>query len=253
MKKDIRYSYKRGSDRNIRAKAPTSIYQQAIFSCSLFNEIQDGYPVVNVDESIFNRSIKSNYSWLPVNKSSEIVNVDAQGRTTMIWALLSNGSWIWFLIDDTTTSQDFWLFLFILKTYIETNFLSRRERTTLILDNASIHLTRESKLTASRYDMKMLGIPPYWPHLAPVEFVFGLVKGFIKNSCQWKLIDYSKRSGKIAIMRGLECLTREKALRMWRKVIRIGRETILEVYEETKEASKDQPQNNVVGEEHKHI
>ena len=115
---------------------------------------------------------------------------------------------------------------------------------TLILDNASIHLARESKLTASRYCMKMLGLPPYWQHLAPVEFVFGLVKGFIKNSGQWKSIDYSKRSGKIAIMRGLECLTRAKALRIWRKVIRIGRDTILEVYEEVREASKDQHQNN---------
>ena len=206
-----------------------------------------------MDESSFNRSIKSNYSWLPINRSCEIVNVDDQGRTTMIWALFSNGSWIWFLIDDTTTSQDFWLFLFILKSYIETNFLSRRERTILILNNASIHLTRESKLTISLYSMKMLGLPPYcrtslWRNLFLI-----LVKGFIKNSDRWKSIDYSKRSGKIAIMRGLECLTRAKALRMWRKVIRIGRETILEVYKETREASKDQPRNDVVEEEHKYI
>ena len=46
------------------------------------------------------------------------------------------------------------------------------------------------------------------------------IKGFIKNSDKWKMIEYSKKSGKIVIMRDLECITREKELRMWLRVIK---------------------------------
>ena len=70
--------------------------------------------IVNIDESSFNRSVKLNYSWLSINKSSGIVNAEAQGRTTMILALLSNGDWMWVMVDETVTSQDFWMFLYLL-------------------------------------------------------------------------------------------------------------------------------------------
>ena len=202
-----------------------------MFSWSLFNELCGGVLLANVDESSFSRSVKSNYSWLPANRGSGIVNVNANGRTSMLCALLSNGSWIWQLVDETVTAQDFGLFLFLLSTYIKSNFPAFEERTTLVLDNASIHLTHSTKNIATKYGMKILGLPPYWPHLAPVEFVFGLVKGHIKNSDQNKSIDYSKRSGKRVIAAGLQYVTKDKALKMWRKTIRIARETILDAYE----------------------
>ena len=202
-----------------------------MFSWSLFNELCNDALLVNVDESSFNRSVKSNYSWLPANRSSGIINGNANGRTSMLCALLSNGSWIWLLVDDTVTAQDFGLFLLLLNTYIKSNFPTYEERTTLVLDNASIHLTNSTKNIATQFGMKILGLPPYWPHLAPVEFVFGLVKGHIKSSDQNRSIDYSKSSGKRVIASGLQYLTKAKVLKMWRKAIETARETIVDAYE----------------------
>ena len=231
LKQDLRYNYKRGGDRNIRAKDPWSIYKQAMFSCYLFEEIRSDALIASVDESSFSRSVKSNYFWLPSNRSSGIVNVTAQGRTSMIWALLSNGSWMWTLMDDTVTAQDFKIFLFLLKLYISSNWTSYAERIVLMMDNASIHLTTSNQSIAERHGMKILGLPPYWPYLAPVEFVFGVVKGHIKNSNQIKEVDFVKSSGKRAIASGLEYLTKEKVLNMWRRIIKIARETITDAYE----------------------
>ena len=63
--------------------------------------------------------------------------------------------------------------------------------------------------------------------MAPVEFVFGLIKGHIRNSDANKIIDISKRD----ITAGFECLTKENVLRMWKRVIILARETISDAYE----------------------
>ena len=187
--------------------------------------------IVKIDESSFNRSVKLNYSWLSINKSSRIVNVEAQGRTTMIWALLSNGDWMWVMVDETVTSQDLWVFLYLLQVYIDTNFRNLRAEITLLLDNAFIHLTEETKRVAAKYNMKMLGLPSYWPHLAPVKFVFGFLKGSIQNSDQKANVDFSKRSWRREIVNSLKYLTKEKVFKMWKGVIQTAREIILEVYQ----------------------
>ena len=61
--------------------------------------------------------------------------------------------------------------------------------------------------------MKIFWLPPYWPHLETVEFVFGLVMGHIKNSDQNKSIDYSKRSWKRVMAAGLQYITKEELSR----------------------------------------
>ena len=161
----------------------------------------------------------------------------------MIWGLLSSGDWIWLMANDTVNSQDFWVFLYILKIFLDSNYQNLLAKVTLLLDNASIHLTNEVKRIATKYGMKILGLPPYWLHLAPLEFAFGLVKGFIKNSSKNQGIDFSRSIGKRAIVNGLEYLTREKVIKMWRRIIQVSREIILDAYKGTRIHS-DIPKSN---------
>ena len=66
----------------------------------------------------------------------------------------------------------------------------------IVLDNASIHWTTAAKSTAKSYNMNINRLPPYFPHLDPVEFVFEMVKGHIKHQSSDEIIDYEKGSGK---------------------------------------------------------
>ena len=50
---------------------------------------------------LFNRSLKSEYSWLPKGKTSSIINNFAKGRYSMISAILTNGEFICSIIDET--------------------------------------------------------------------------------------------------------------------------------------------------------
>ena len=64
------------------------------------------------------------------------------------------------------------------------------------LDNTSIHWTSETMKTASSLGMKIVGLPLYCPHLTPAEFVFGMVKGYLRSRLSNKIVDYSGGSGK---------------------------------------------------------
>ena len=128
-----------------------------------------------------------------------------------------------------------------------------RAEITLLLDNTSIHLTEEMKRVTAKYNMKILGLPPFWQHLAPVEFVFGFLKGSIENLDQKDNIDFSKRSGKRAIVNILEYLTKEKVFKMWKGVIRTAIEFILEVYKEIRCQSTRPQLNEDADEEEKQV
>ena len=53
IKSKLRYSFKRGSTRNHRAKSDSSIYAQTIFSRELMNRILEDRLVLSIDESSF--------------------------------------------------------------------------------------------------------------------------------------------------------------------------------------------------------
>ena len=73
---------------------------------------------VNVDERGYNRSIKRNYSLLPLGLSNSIINDRLIGRTSIIFGLVSNCFWLWINVDKTTKKSDFWSFIMQLKKFL---------------------------------------------------------------------------------------------------------------------------------------
>ena len=192
IKNSLRYSFKRGSTRNSRAKSNTSVYSQAVFSSKLMARILEDRLIVNIDESSFGRSVRNNYSWLPKAQSSGIINVMWTGRTTLIWGLASNGDWICMTINKTTTTEEFCIFMFILRAYIDKCSFQRSKVVTATIDNAAIHLTKMSKSLWKGIGIELLGLPQYCPHLAPCELVFGMAKKIIINQMKYSGVDFSK-------------------------------------------------------------
>ena len=58
-------------------------------------------------KQIFNRSLRSNYSWLPVGKTNPIININAKGRWSVIAAIWSDGEFIIQILNSTVTSDLF--------------------------------------------------------------------------------------------------------------------------------------------------
>ena len=66
---------------------------------------------------------------------------------------------------------------------------------------------------------RIIGLPQYWPHLAPVKLVFGYVKTHIRRQYISKSVDYSKTSKKRTIIKSLEELASQDGYKMRKKVV----------------------------------
>ena len=137
-------------------------------------------------------------------------------------------------IDKTTTTEDFGVFMYILRSYINKYYDMKLKVITAIVDNESIYFTSLSKSLLRCLNIELLGIPQYCPHLAPVELVFGMTKRILIRQVPKEGVDFSKPEGQSAIIRALERLTNQKAFNMWKRVIGIWKTIVIEVWSKTK-------------------
>ena len=144
MKKELGYAFKRGSSRPIVSAKKESLYLQSIFSSRMLTAIHRKDFIINVDGSSFNRSIKNKYSWLPKGKSLPILNILWKGSANILLALSVDGTWFWMILNESNTHFTFWIFLFFLQNYVRLVWRNINFPIKLMLDNASIHLTRQT-------------------------------------------------------------------------------------------------------------
>ena len=196
-----------------------SKYVQSIFWSRILKELHKGKILINIDESSFTRSVKTMYSWLPSGKSSPILNINCQGRSSVIYGLISNSSWIWLIHDGTGTTTTFCFFLMILKQYVESIFENEVPELWVMLDNAAIHWTEVTRRTAAYYNFQMNYLPPYWPHLAPVEVVFGIAKRNLINLKTGVQVNFSKATGKKIIADSFNAIKPSTMSELWTRFI----------------------------------
>ena len=114
----MKYTYKKASSRSPIYGARRTQLTKALFWTELLSFIGKGEVVINLDESSFDRSTKSEFSWLPVEESCQIINDRLKGRASLILATWNTSEWLAMVVLDTIKSQKFWFFLKILKEII---------------------------------------------------------------------------------------------------------------------------------------
>ena len=228
VKKELKYCYKRGSSRSYLSINDDLKYWQSIFALRVLKNLSLGKIFINVDESSFTKSVKSNYSWLPVGESHPIVNTWGTGRAVVLFALISNGDWLWFISKRTTNSEVFWNFIILLAKYIELWMDFSASESELILDNASIHLSTVTKQITRKLGLRMWLLPQYSPNLAPVEIVFGMLKSKLRMKKSKQVIKFSMISGRKEICDALAGFTKVKVSRLWLVFVREAKKAILE-------------------------
>ena len=93
-----------------------------------------------VDETMFTKSVKQNYSLLPSEKRHPIVNQNWIGSSSVIHKLWLGGDWLWVIYQGSTASQRFDLFLLILREYWTKAYKIDSCWIKIIWDNASVHV-----------------------------------------------------------------------------------------------------------------
>ena len=236
MKKELRYDFKRGSSRTLASSKRELIYLQSMFSSRMFIAIHHKEFIVNVDGSSFSRSVKNNCSWLPKRKSMSIKNTLCKRSTNILLAFSIDGRWFWMILSESSTHFTFCIFLFLLQNYVRFVWGNVKFPIKVMLDNTSIHLTSGTMKIAQYLKMELNYLPPYWPHLAPIELIFGALKKRITSIKIGEAIDFAKPSGKRFI---IECLSqngRDKWKNLWIHFIKEAKRIIIEVTEKEKES-----------------
>ena len=127
--------------------------------------------LIAVDECGFDQRCVPVYAYAPKGHPailSCLPNTKDRNRVTMVMGIDSTtGSHFEHLLQHPCNSSAFAAFL---------NDLTFPEGTGIILDNASIHKTKEVQEVAKQKGYTLLIAPPYTPEANPIEMVFGVVK-----------------------------------------------------------------------------
>ena len=105
MKSEWNLSYKRISSRPKRFIMNDLSASRVLFWTKFLNDLTEDTLIVNIDETIFNRNWKINYSWGLRGVEKECQNEYLVNSINMILALCSNGSWMALIANDSINSK----------------------------------------------------------------------------------------------------------------------------------------------------
>ena len=137
-------------------------------------------------KQVFNRSLTNNYSWLPKGISNSILNINATGRWSIIVAIWWDGEFLVQIRKSTIDSELFQQFLCILNYVLNFTMKTKTQTVVLNIDNASTHVSERTKKVLSKMNCWVNFLPPYCPHLAPVELFFKILKLKLEQTIQMK-------------------------------------------------------------------
>ena len=174
-------------DLNLTRKVLTKQAREArvedikFFYTSLASRYSYPEQLVFIDEtSKDGRSSIRNYAWSRRNTPA-IVNVPfSRGKRVSILAALNvTGVFAWGLTEGTFDRQKF-------HDVLTTDILPHMHPypqpcSILIIDNAKIHAYPELDDAVAAVGVLVIFLPPYCPHLNPIEFVFALLKKWIQR------------------------------------------------------------------------
>ena len=229
IKKEMKYSYKKGNSRPPIYKENRTQLKKALFCIELLSLIACGGVVINWDESSFDRSIKQQYSWLPVGQSCQIINDRLKGRASLILATWNTGEWFSVIFMSTINSDKFWFFLTLLSGIISRRFTNFKKPPVVIIDNASTHKSGITQKIIDSLDLQVKFNAAYWPEIAPVERIFGMMKSKMRRLGGSMTIDFSKRKDAEQIFMLINSIGESSLIKAWREVIREARKTIIEM------------------------
>ena len=164
---------------------------------------------------VFNRSLKSNYSWLPISKTNSIININAKGRWSVVVALWSDGEFLIQIFNSTVTSDLFREFIWVLTFALKYKSKNHLQNIVLTMDNASIHTSDKTRKLLSLFEYNVKYLPPYSPKLAPVELFFNIMKQKIRSFWSMRVINFDNKSGYEWILESVQSVNSSKVKSLW--------------------------------------
>lgn len=155
----------------------------------LINELKDKYKtlpnntlIISIDESGFDNRPLPIYGYALKGQQA---STDRK-HYTLLMAVFNNGFKQYKILETSVNSAIFYEFI---------KDLNLQKGTTILLDNASIHKSKNLKELVESKSCNLMFTPPYTPEFNPIEMSFGTIKNkfykmrYSKNDCFKKSIN----------------------------------------------------------------
>jgi putative transposase len=126
---------------------------------------------VYVDESGFSPTTQRDYGWAPRGvKVYGLRSGERRPRTSLIAALIDKRLAAPLLFDGTCNTA-------IFNAWLEQELCPMlNENCVVVIDNAAFHQSKTTHNLIAKTGAQLLFLPPYSPHLMPIEKTFGTLK-----------------------------------------------------------------------------
>ena len=230
IKNTLNYTYKKGSSTTIRGSSNKYKIARSISAWGFLTSLLESKYIVNIDESIFNRELKQNYSWLPKGKTGQIINNIFTGSWSLIAGIWSDGQFLCMITHETINSDIFQMYLSILCYALDRRLDLKTKKVLLTLDNATVHTSNEtiSKLNKLNRDTSFLSA--YSPMIAPVDIFFKQIKSKLRAINSWEHTNFNKELGTLKLIKQILKLEDKATQTPWIECIKNAKNIILDCY-----------------------
>ena len=120
-----------------------------------------GETIINVDESSFDMTIRSSYSWLPRDAVSSIINDRVKGKATLIFGTWNTKELIGVVIIGTVDSIKFCIFMNLFELIVKALYSNDDKMLTVLIDNAKTHTSKFTRKKISKLEFKTRYLASY--------------------------------------------------------------------------------------------
>ena len=181
LKEDMNMSYRRASSRPLQANSCSNQVFKLLFCIEFANNVDSFDVLVNIDEVIFSRWTKINYTWIEKGSQSISYNSNFAGSLALIGAITSHGDWFFSSLNSSNNSKTFICFMEDLIKWLIVDLKIDSRRIILITDNSPIHTSNDWMKYFKEQNCKIMLLSPYWPQFAAIEMMFNVMKDYECN------------------------------------------------------------------------
>ena len=148
----------------------------------------------------------------------------------MISAILTNGEFLWSIIENTGDSKKFGEFMWILKYALESTNMRSNDKCVYVMDNASIHHSYSSIEIFKRLNLCIMYLPAYSPELAAIELLFRLIKNKLRSRQPTNEYSFSNLKERMIIFESISDTNQNNILNIWSEWIKKAMNAVLRHY-----------------------
>ena len=219
LKNDMNMSYRKASSRPWKSNSCTNQIFKVLFCIDFANNIDPFDVLVNIDEVLFLRSTKTNYTWMEKGNQNICYNSSFTGSLSLIGAITSLGDWFFSSLNSRNNSEIFISFMNDLMKWLTIDLKIDSRRIILIMDNSPIHTSNYWMKALCQQNWKVMLLSPYWPQFAAIEMMFHILKWRLWMLSRQEIICFSKPNGIRAIREALASFSAQDITCYWIKAI----------------------------------